>query len=256
MAESLPADLSKVDPSEAWKPWTPSASTPWNRKWVAHLYRRAAFGPSSADTKRALADGLPKTLDRLMAGEPGAAELLEMLADAGRSIASGSEAERLPRLRAGLRETQYHALLVGYHFDTVAVHHPRVDHHHKRLGAAVAAALLAVVITVFRLAPLVVTGQFPQLRRLVVFDSEMADEQEQDVFARPSSAGFYLCQIFLVDLNGARHFRHRFAASLAQVFQLAAQRFIGNLLVVTHMVIILLLSDIWCKRARPTRGTV
>jgi uncharacterized protein (DUF1800 family) len=100
MAESLPADLSKVDPSEAWKPWTPAAAVPWDRKWVAHLYRRAAFGASPADTKRALADGLPKTLDRLLAGDPGAAELLEMLADAGRSIASGSEAERLPRLRA------------------------------------------------------------------------------------------------------------------------------------------------------------
>jgi hypothetical protein len=57
---------------------------PWNRKWVAHLYRRAAFGPSPADTDRALEDGFARTLDRLMAGEPDAAERLELLTDTGR----------------------------------------------------------------------------------------------------------------------------------------------------------------------------
>ena len=36
--------LDKLDPAEAWTPWTPSAEEPWNRKWAAHLYRRAAFG--------------------------------------------------------------------------------------------------------------------------------------------------------------------------------------------------------------------
>lgn len=70
MADALPAELSKVDPADAWAAWRPSGSTPWDAKWVAHLYRRAAFGPSPADTARALADGPEKTLDRLLAGEP------------------------------------------------------------------------------------------------------------------------------------------------------------------------------------------
>src|SRR5437588_1988161 len=87
MADVLPSELSKVDPADAWKPWQPSAATPWNKKWVAHLYRRAAFGPSPADTDRALAEGFPGTLDRLTAGEPDAAGNLEMLADTGAYIA-------------------------------------------------------------------------------------------------------------------------------------------------------------------------
>ena len=66
MADTLPSDLAKVDPADAWQPWRPSASVPWNRKWVAHLYRRAAFGPSPSDTDRALADGFGQPeIDRL-----------------------------------------------------------------------------------------------------------------------------------------------------------------------------------------------
>jgi hypothetical protein len=87
MADVLPSDLSKVDPADAWKPWQPSAAVPWNKKWVAHLYRRAAFGPGPADTDRALADGFPRTLDRLISGDPEAAGNLEMLADTGAYIA-------------------------------------------------------------------------------------------------------------------------------------------------------------------------
>ncbi|MDB5313188.1 MAG: hypothetical protein JWO38_7390 [Gemmataceae bacterium] len=83
MAESLPSELSRVDPADAWKPWRPSAATPWDRKWVAHLYRRAAFGPSPAETDRALADGFETTLDRLMTGQPDAPALQDLFADAG-----------------------------------------------------------------------------------------------------------------------------------------------------------------------------
>jgi hypothetical protein len=84
MADALPSELTKVDPADAWRPWQPSQAIPWNTKWVAHLYRRAAFGPSPSDTDRALADGFPKTLDRLLTGEPDAAERLELLTDTGR----------------------------------------------------------------------------------------------------------------------------------------------------------------------------
>src|SRR5437773_954893 len=86
MADTLPSELSKVDPADAWKPYQPSAAVPWDRKWIAHLYRRAAFGPSPADTDRARSDGFEKTLDRLMKGEPDAPTLLdlELLTDTGR----------------------------------------------------------------------------------------------------------------------------------------------------------------------------
>ncbi|HEY3787655.1 MAG TPA: DUF1800 family protein, partial [Urbifossiella sp.] len=85
---SLPADISKVDPGAAWAPFKPSAEIPWNAKWIAHLYRRAAFGPSPVDTERASKDGFEKTHGRLMVGEPDAPSLLELYTDAGKNLSS------------------------------------------------------------------------------------------------------------------------------------------------------------------------
>jgi hypothetical protein len=80
---TLPSDLNKVDPSDAWKPWQPAIGS-WNRKWAAHLYRRAAFGATPAELDKALADGLPKTLDKLAAGEPDAGDRLDLLTETGK----------------------------------------------------------------------------------------------------------------------------------------------------------------------------
>ncbi len=82
MADAFPPNLSKVDPVEAWKPWQP-ASGEWNRKWVAHLFRRAGFGATPAETDQALAQGLPKTLTHFMTGEADAADRLELLTETG-----------------------------------------------------------------------------------------------------------------------------------------------------------------------------
>ena len=57
MAVTL-ATLDQIDPAEAWQPWQPSAADPWGRKWAAHLYRRAAFGPSREDLLEAERLGL------------------------------------------------------------------------------------------------------------------------------------------------------------------------------------------------------
>jgi hypothetical protein len=89
MPAPLPAELAKVVPADAWQAWAPSPEEPWDRRAVSHLYRRAAFGPSPADTARALADGFPRTLDRLLSGEPDAAERLAMCEDAGRYLLDG-----------------------------------------------------------------------------------------------------------------------------------------------------------------------
>ena len=91
MAETLATDLKKIDPADAWAPYKPSAAVPWNKKWIAHFYRRAAFGPSPAETELALVDGYEKTLAHLMAGEAKAPELLELLTDAGRYLKSDSQ---------------------------------------------------------------------------------------------------------------------------------------------------------------------
>ena len=83
MAAPLPLDLHAIDPIDAWKPWQPESGD-WSSRWIAHLYRRAAFGARPAEIERARADGFVKTLDRLLAGAPDAEELFEVFTEAGR----------------------------------------------------------------------------------------------------------------------------------------------------------------------------
>jgi hypothetical protein len=91
MADSLSATLERIDPTEAWAPYRPSGAVPWNRKWIAHLYRRAAFGPTPAETDRGLKDGPETTLNRLLSGEPDAADRLEVLLDTGRYMKNDTQ---------------------------------------------------------------------------------------------------------------------------------------------------------------------
>lgn len=105
MAEGpLPSDLSKVDPESAWRPWQPPLGG-WNRKWAAHLFRRAAFGATDARIAAALKDGPAKTLDVLLSGEPDAAERLELLTETGRYYSDP----------ASLRTWWLYAMLEGGH---------------------------------------------------------------------------------------------------------------------------------------------
>ena len=60
--------LNRLDPQAAWQPWQPNAGQPWNPKWIAHLYRRAAFCPSWDEIALSLHTGLEATLDRLLRG--------------------------------------------------------------------------------------------------------------------------------------------------------------------------------------------
>jgi hypothetical protein len=87
MPATLPP-LDRIDPAEAWRPWRPSAADPWGRKWAAHLYRRAAFGPSRADLREAERLGPQGTLDLLLRGRPRADELRQTLEDVGRVAAA------------------------------------------------------------------------------------------------------------------------------------------------------------------------
>jgi hypothetical protein len=86
MAAMIPS-LDRVDPTDAWQPWQPSATDPWGRKWAAHLYRRAAFGPSREELLEAERLGPQETLDLLLRGRPHAEEVLPTLLDVGRVAA-------------------------------------------------------------------------------------------------------------------------------------------------------------------------
>ena len=86
MPATLPP-LDRFDPAKAWQPWQPSAADPWNRKWAAHLYRRAAFGASRAELVEAERRGFDSTLELLLHGRPGTDEILPTLLDVGRIAA-------------------------------------------------------------------------------------------------------------------------------------------------------------------------
>lgn len=66
--------LDKVDPTEAWRPHEPDSQRPWDLKWAGHLHRRAGFGASLEELKAAVARGYPATLERLLQGQPTAAD--------------------------------------------------------------------------------------------------------------------------------------------------------------------------------------
>jgi Protein of unknown function (DUF1800) len=87
MATPLPT-LDRIDPAEAWQPWQPSAADPWDRKWAAHLYRRAAFGPNRDELLEAERLGPAGTLELLLRGRPGADDTLQTLNDVGRIAAA------------------------------------------------------------------------------------------------------------------------------------------------------------------------
>jgi uncharacterized protein (DUF1800 family) len=94
MAATLPP-LDRVDPAQAWQPWQPSPTEPWNRKWAAHLYRRAAFAASREELLQAERVGLQGTLELLMNGRPEAADLVDTLTDIGRQAARDASGEQL-----------------------------------------------------------------------------------------------------------------------------------------------------------------
>src|SRR5207244_12664005 len=86
MAVAALPPLEKLDPAEAWKSWQPDAKNPWDLKWAGHLYRRATFGAGLRELRQAVTDGLPATLDRLLAGDPKAGERLKFLVTTGERI--------------------------------------------------------------------------------------------------------------------------------------------------------------------------
>jgi Protein of unknown function (DUF1800) len=85
MAAKLPP-LDQIDPVEAWQPWRPTAADPWGRKWAAHLYRRAAFGPNREELLEAERLGPQGALELLLAGRPQAEELLGTITDIGQIV--------------------------------------------------------------------------------------------------------------------------------------------------------------------------
>jgi uncharacterized protein (DUF1800 family) len=63
-----------TDPVRAWAPFEPGPDAPWDRARVAHLHRRAGFAAPWATLQRDLRDGPGPSVERLLNGEPTAAD--------------------------------------------------------------------------------------------------------------------------------------------------------------------------------------
>jgi hypothetical protein len=83
---SLPLD--RVNPDDAWKPWEPTASDPWDLKKAGHLYRRAGFGGSLDELRDAVKKGQVACIDKFLSGDPAINQGWEkLLADLGEKTA-------------------------------------------------------------------------------------------------------------------------------------------------------------------------
>jgi uncharacterized protein (DUF1800 family) len=60
------ADLHSIEPELAWSRWEPSAEEPWNMQRAALLFRRAGFGASEEELKKALQESPLFSIDRLL----------------------------------------------------------------------------------------------------------------------------------------------------------------------------------------------
>jgi uncharacterized protein (DUF1800 family) len=100
--------LDEVNPARAWEPWRPDDNQRFDLRWAGHLYRRAAFGGTLDELRQAVKNGPDATVDRLMKGDPAAANYEPLIAASGASIAqSGDE--------ANLRGWWLYAMLYGGH---------------------------------------------------------------------------------------------------------------------------------------------
>ena len=100
--------LDDVNPARAWEPWKPDDNQRFDLRWAGHIYRRAAFGGTLDELRRAVKDGPDATVDRLLKGDPAAESYEPLIAASGASIAqSGDE--------ASLRGWWLYAMLYGGH---------------------------------------------------------------------------------------------------------------------------------------------
>src|SRR5438105_4191027 len=86
-----------VDPRTAWERYRPSDAAPWDVKKAGHLYRRAAFGASTADLQAAVRDGPDATITALVRGRPDA-DADGLWATLSRATTQGNDGDQLPAL--------------------------------------------------------------------------------------------------------------------------------------------------------------
>jgi Protein of unknown function (DUF1800) len=85
----------KLDPKTAWETYRPRSEAPWNVERVGHIYRRAAFGATTAELDQGLKDGPARTIERLLSGGPGLEEFEKSTENLAHSIANANNGRQI-----------------------------------------------------------------------------------------------------------------------------------------------------------------
>jgi hypothetical protein len=84
-----------IPSTSAWAPYEPTAADPWDLRKVAHLHRRAGFGPSWAELQHGLQAGIAASVERLLHPQPLIAEEMQILDSLRQGVLDSRDPERL-----------------------------------------------------------------------------------------------------------------------------------------------------------------
>ncbi len=85
----------KIDPRQAWAPYKPSPTAPWDVRRVGHLYRRAAFGATASELEAGLKMAPQQLVANLLRGGAGLVDFDRRMAPLAASIAKTNNGNQL-----------------------------------------------------------------------------------------------------------------------------------------------------------------
>ncbi len=88
-------DFNTLDPQIAWRPYEPTASSPWTHARAAHLFRRAGFGASPAELDAAARDTPVSAVERLFSPGSEAASFASAADQLATTAATGGGSKQL-----------------------------------------------------------------------------------------------------------------------------------------------------------------
>ncbi|MBI2804124.1 MAG: DUF1800 domain-containing protein [Planctomycetes bacterium] len=93
----MPQNQQPIDPRWAWDRYRPSDAAPWDLKKAGHLFRRAAFGATSAELQAAVREGPERSVTALLQGRADA-QGDELWTTMSRSLADANVGDQLSAL--------------------------------------------------------------------------------------------------------------------------------------------------------------
>jgi uncharacterized protein (DUF1800 family) len=91
----MPSALETIDPAWAWRPFAPTKEQPWDRRLAAHLFRRAAFGASSAQLDDAVKQSPASVVQQILRGSEDASDFGRQSDELAGTLLSTNESRQL-----------------------------------------------------------------------------------------------------------------------------------------------------------------